>query len=406
MLKISIDVQSGIDGFLSKVVANPNNRHLFLHGILLNLMGERISLHALDKCDNPEFVLQKEKLQNFLDRLSIKGVTTKSNFCFDTMSFEQSNKHGVPTFTTAMPQNTHIESIKNLGHRLNPDYMHYTKSGLLDSFAIPDDEFIHCLIGDHWFRCKTNILSALKSVIARESFESAANLCTQDALDILNLINFELEKLPTISALKRYEIGDSPYKTIMDSFERAAMSNKEAKKKKNSEENRLLSLQRLEAHQIRMCMFAVQYIAMYLDKHSDGTPPRLCSQFGIKELNMKSKAGILNLVEFLEDVNKPILSKPNMNGSTEFYKSIIKSSPYGVSTSSPVLNKRYDGRFELYVKSDPDTLLFIKDRIMNSDRYFLRVGKRSLGKLIGEPGIMPQHKFDSIIDDVNHAQTA
>ena len=401
ILKLTMDVASGIDGFHSKVVVNPNNRDLFLQGILLFLMGERISLYADNSKSTDERTNNCDKnLKHFLSKLELKGVITKAKKNIDMMLFSQHKKNGVPRYSGFVLKKGEYVKTSDENSRLNQDYAKYFKDGLFDMFAIPDvvlDSYVNI-----WESKKKEHIKDIVKLLDEVLYDKG-NL-TKEGTEIVYEVFSKFIKSIEFKDLNKFQISDDPYNEVISHFESAkeAAIIFKSKAKKYTEGDKEKSYRNLIRHQMRMCMFTQKYLEMYYDKFTDNIPPRQCSQFGHKGLNMKSKAGINKLITSLQDIQSPVIEQRSNNSGTEFYKSIIQASSYGVATSTPVLNNRYDGRFDLYIKSDIATLSTIQARILSSNRYYLNVGKRSLGTLRKTSGILPNDKFLDLKDDVKN----
>jgi len=400
MLKLIVDVSSGIDGFHSKVVVKPNNRDLFLQGILLFLMGERISLHADNSQSEDEQSLTSDKnLQRFLAKLELKGVITKAKKNVDMMLFSQHKKDGVPRYSGFVLNKGEYVKTSNETSRLNQDYAKYFQDGLFDMFAIPNDVLDGYI--QTWEDRKVELVLNIEKCTDDDLYFKAS--LTKHGAKIVHSIFKQVISTLGFIGLNEYHISDDPYFEIMGNFEatKDAAVIYRSKAKKYNEVDKERSKCSLIRHQIRMCLYTVKYLEMYDDKFISNKQPA-CSQFGHKGLNMKSKAGVEQLIHSIKELHEPIVEQRSSNSGTEFYKSIMQASSYSVATSTPVLNNRYDGRFDLYVKSDIDTLSEIQSRILTSNRYYLNVGKRSLGVLRKPSGVLPCDKFSDISDDVKN----
>jgi len=393
MLKLSIDVHSGIMEFKDRVVSNSDNRDIFLQGILLYLMGERVSLHAFDGLSDEE----KQPLIDFLDKVELKGVTTPAHKCVDVMLFQQHKKDGVPRFGAH-----HVKDGKlwldTEHNRLNATYAKFIKRGLFDMFALSNDDLMVYL--DSWREHRTMLINDITDIINNDlSYDTKMWLLKPSLESLIESLHNCITKCG-ISV--NVEIGSTPYDTTMQWADAAAVAQKLlfSKRKGIRDAEKERARLELELQQLRMTLFAHQYMLMFFDLFDGDKKPTNCSKFGHSLLDMKSKKTVQAYLESLINIDKPIVDKRSSNNATEFYKSMMQASSYGVATISPVKAVRYDGKIELYVNSDRETLLMILERIRSSHRYYLNVGKRSFGRLRPPAGLMPPNTFNDVKDDV------
>lgn len=393
MLKLSIDIQSGILEFKERVKANPENRNLFLQGILLYLMGERVSLYALKNL--PEDA--RSIIIEFLSKVELKGriITSQSNI--DVMLFSQHKKDGVPRFALHNVKSGELLDDRE-NSRLNPKYRDFIADGLFDMFAIQNETLTNY---HHQWEChKGSFIEKASPIINNDSsYDNKSCLTKEPAESLLELLN-NLIRTCRIDFVA--DIGDTPYNTVMEKIESATDAKKVllSKKKTTLDTSREDAKNKLISHQIRMCLFASKYIQMYLSLFTDSKKPTNCSKFGQSALDMKVKRTLQDLLNSLRDISLPVTDMRSANGATEFFKSMMQASSYGVAKTSPVKAVRYDGTFELYVDGERDLLADILNRIESSNRYFLNIGKRSFGKLRKPSGLAPRYMFDEIEDDV------
>ncbi|RXJ70849.1 hypothetical protein CS022_22250 [Veronia nyctiphanis] len=157
----------------------------------------------------------------------------------------------------------------------------------------------------------------------------------------------------------------------------------------------------IDSIQLRFSYFMWRYLSMYVALFVDGEKIPNCTKFGMNSLDYKGKAGLERLYNWLDDPLKELKEKASQNASTEFYKGIFNAPKYGVSTRAPVRHVRYDGIFELYVNTSRELEAMIQARIEQSGRWYLRVGKLSVGRLSKLPERIPPQHWPSINDDVH-----
>lgn len=507
MLKVTLDVHSGTqkivmpdkvkDSYIEKfnLNFNPDNRPLFLQGILLFLMGERVSLHVVnqDAGDDEVWVKQKQGLCTFLDKLELKGCLHPQASNYNLITFEQHRKHGVPMY--AMQQFEGNTLIPITESRLNKRYAEFIDNGLFDVFRL-----MPCAVkliyngsklaniitqsvntdvlfkNGNWPLHKNTLVDLLVTVLDDKSNFIEGNLTYQATDAMLATLNqiftpvsteyvalradgnsynhimehiegvqnaialFKVKQLGydlDVSArtpeqqqwihsidesscrttavfayfmwqyLSMYqqrflqEEGSIREKTMMLIGKKKTLFNKKLAnfKKKAEIENRHLNSN--EEHQKQMLE---QKLKKDIEKIKEKMCQDLkkspkCTAFGLDCLNLKSKKGLQALAHWLQKPNKAFNDKPNSNSCSDYYKGVFDASKYGVSTRSPVLTQRYDGVFELYIKSDVETEQLIMDKIKHSGRHYLRVGKLCLAELTQLPARIPSSYWDTVEDD-------
>lgn len=397
MLKLTIDVLSGVSGFVERVSMKPENRDVFLQGILLYLMGERVSLYALDKhVDDPLFAEQSVRLKTFLAQLKLKGCITEKRSSYDVMSFSQHKKDGAPRYANHTLVKGKLVPSSQVS-RLNTEYSSYIQAGLFGAFAMPKERLVEAV--PLWKESRHSLCKMLTSIISSSDASDGKLLSKKAAQHIVDVASSKLSELQ-LNEYVKYDIGDAPYSTIMRCFEAAtdAKLTFSSKRKNVSERMRDDAEHILICHQLRLLCFVHAYLMMYVQRFVTTVPPS-CSKFGQPGLDFKQTQQIVSFIDSCDNLSQPILDKRSSNGETEFYKTFVNCSPYGVATSSPVLHKRYDGQFDLYVQADVATLKLILGRIKQSQRYYLTVGKQCYGKLRRPGGILPSSRFEQAIDD-------
>jgi len=423
MLRISLDVQSGTSymvvpkkskgSYLDKfnLRHNPDNRHLFLKGLLLALMGERISLYALERLEeNHEWEESVGKLELFLSKIELKGNLNEQRSNFHLGLFEQHRKHDAVKYANYIVDNGEIKETDENTSRLNAKYSPYIEAGLFDMFVVNMSVF------KSKFLIKNSKLT-LASLTEAISFTLKNNLnfdgdyinatgisVFQDQLKGIFVTDVELE-LPLCD-------GDNIYGSIMDLLEDNDAISKSLNKKKSlfkkldRTEDEEVSLRKIfniaDDRMIIFGYFALRYLTMYGDllASNKGKVKPNCSSFGIKSLDFKKKSMLVSFQTWLLDYSKPLKESSSVNGNSEYFKTVFNAPKYNVSKSAPTLSKRYDGTFELFIKTDRETEAFIKDKIVQSNCWITRVGKLSLGRLQGLPDIIPNSYWDKITDDV------
>jgi hypothetical protein len=423
MLRIGLDVQSGtnyvvvpkkskgsyIDKF--KLAHNPDNRHKFLQGLLLALMGERVSLYALDRADMcMEWEQATGKLKEFIDKVDIKGNLNEHRGNFHLGLFEQHRKHDAVKHTGYIVDDGIVQKTDENISRLNLAYSPFIEAGLFDMFLVQPDKVDTSMLK----KDRKSALSVLKAAI-----NETLNSDTHFDGEFINAegINIFCDKLDSVflNALdpkSAASSGDNIYSTIMDMLEANDFISKQLNKENSLLNKSLMNEQEevelnnisntSETRILIFSCFAWHYLSMYkelLANHT-GKGKANCSTFGIKSLDFKKKSTLKNLLDWLSDCSKPLKESRSLNGNSEYFKTVFNASKYNVSTSAPTLTRRYDGTFELFVKSDKETEQFIKDKITKSGCWVTRVGKLSLGRLQGQPELIPSSYWEKITDDV------
>lgn len=429
MLKITIDVKSGIKEFVVPAKAKGSyidkfglsyqakNRHKFLQGVLLYLMGERVSLYAIERHkaskskpeDDPIWHQQQTTLNDFLSKLDLKGCIKPYKKNIDVMAFSQHRKHGVVMHANYKLNGNNIETIGEDGSRLNADYGEFVKAGLFDVFDLPNADLSRLLTSKAWETSKPRVNAALLSVLEDADAFDEKNILTLSAAKHLQTKLADIfVALPKVPDEIKHE---DTYRAVVNNFitHDALLSEANAKSspfKTEIADRTPAQIEKvdeltagLEVNQARFSYFMWRYLLMYIDLfETKGGKPN-CTKFGISSLDFKTQKGLASLVDWLNDPLKAFNEKPSQNASTEFYKGIFIAPKYGVSTRAPVNHVRYDGVFELYINTDSETESFIQSRIMQSGRWYLRVGKLSLGRLRKTPERIPPSYWQSIKDD-------
>ena len=445
MLKVTLDVHSGTqkivmpdkvkNSYIEKfnLNVNPDNRPLFLQGILLFLMGERVSLHVVnqDAGDDEVWAKQKLGLCAFLDKLELKGCLRPQASNYNLITFEQHRKHGVPMY--AMQQFEGNTLIPITESRLNKRYAEFIDNGLFDVFRLmpcavkpiyngsklaniitqPVNTDVLFKSGN-WLLHKNTLVDLLATVLNDKSNFIKGNLTYQATDAMLATLNQIFIPVSTEHVVLRPD-GNS-YNHIMEHIE-GVQNGIALFKVKQLGYDLDMSARTPEQQQWIDCVdesssrtaavfayFMWQYLSMYQQlylqeqaKGKDGAPS--CTKFGLNCLDFKGEKGLEALANWLQDPKKAFSDKPSQNSNTEYYKGVFDASKYGVSTRSPVLTQRYDGVFELYIKSDVETERLIMDKIKHSGRHYLRVGKLCLAELTQLPARIPSSYWETVEDD-------
>ncbi|PSV92463.1 hypothetical protein [Photobacterium iliopiscarium] len=508
MLKVTLDVHSGTQKIVmpDKVKGsyiekfnlnfNPDNRPLFLRGILLFLMGERISLHVVnqDAGDDEVWVKQKQGLCAFLDKLELKGCLRPQASNYNLITFEQHRKHGVPMY--AMQQFEGNTLIPITESRLNKRYAEFIDNGLFDVFRLmpcavkpiyngsklaniitqPVNTDVLFKSGN-WPLHKNTLMDLLSTILSDCNYFIEDKVLTSQATDVMlatlnqiftpvstehvalrpdgNSYNHIMEHIKgaqnTIYLFKVKQLGyglDESTRTpeqqqwihsMDESSSRTAavfayfmwqylsmyqqlylqeegsirentmkligkketLFNKKIANFKKKAEIEKRYLNNNEEHQKLMLE---QKLKKDIEKIKEKMCQDLkkspdCTAFGLDCLNLKSKKGLQALAHWLQNPKKAFNDKPKSNSCSDYYKGVFDASKYGVSTRSPVLTQRYDGVFELYIKSDVETEQLIMDKIKHSGRHYLRVGKLCLAELTQLPARIPSRYWETVEDD-------
>ncbi|HIF9399750.1 TPA: hypothetical protein ACX6RT_003719 [Photobacterium damselae] len=444
MLKVTLDVHSGTQkivmpdkvkgSYIEKfnLKFNPDNRPLFLQGILLFLMGEKVSLHVInqDASDDEVWTKQKLGLCAFLDKLELKGCLRPQASNYNLITFEQHRKHSVPMY--AMQQFEGNTLIPITESRLNKRYAEFIDNGLFDAFRLMPcavkpiyngSKLVNVVTqpvntdvlfkSGNWPLHKNTLMDLLTTVLNNKSNFIKGNL-TYEATDaMLATLNQIFTLVSTDHVVLRPD-GNS-YNHIMEHIEGVQNALSLVKVKQlgcGLDESMRTPDQQLWIHSIDASIdstaavfayFMWQYLNMYKQlylqeraKGKDRVPS--CTKFGLNCLDFKGK-GLEALANWLQDPKKAFSDKPSQNSYTEYYKGVFDASKYGVSTRAPVLTRRYDGVFELYIKSDVETEQLIMNKIKHSGRHYLRVGKLCLAELTQLPTRIPSSYWEMIEDD-------
>ncbi|PSV30340.1 hypothetical protein C9J44_20855 [Photobacterium sp. GB-27] len=446
MLKITLDVHSGTQNivvpdkvkgsYIEKfnLAFNPHNRPLFLQGMLLFLMGERVSLHAINQNAEEDdlWVMQKQRLCHFLDKLELKGCLRPQSSNYNLITYEQHRKHGVPMYAMQQFEGNAITPITD--SRLNQRYAPFIENGLFDVFRL-----IPCVIkptyngstladimtqpvnidvlfkNGNWALHKNMLIDLLSTVLNEKDNFIKGNL-TQQATDAM-LTTLDHIFLPLSTKYIGLRSDGNSYNHIMEHIEGIQHAIALLKMKQlgygHIESDRtpqqkkwIVSIEESISRTAAVfAYFMWQYLKMYKqlyvqeqDKGKNGAPS--CTKFGLNCLDFKGAKGLEALLNWLNNPEKAFSDKPSQNSSTEYYKGVFNAPKYGVSTRSPVLTQRYDGVFELYIKSDAETEQFIMQKIKQSGRHYLRVGKLCLAELAQRPTRIPSSYWDQIEDDI------
>ena len=441
MLAIPIRVQSGTQhvvipervsgSYIEKfhLTHNPKNRHFLLKGMLLFLMGEKVSLYALNQeIDDELWLEQKEKILRFLDKIELKGNIIVSSSNYNQILYEQHRKHGYVSYANQQCIDNKLFPL-NENSRLNERYSPYVCDGLFNAFRLPpcvitpvyndkklSDIDITPIDSDLLFRSgnwgsnKDRVKQAIEACLQDESnFIKNSKLTYLAASKLISKLNKIFKKIPE---------NHKQLQDLHDGFNQihghiSAVSNPLNIIKKES--NKYDPLQPISSYPplIQKSVDVIQslepifaytawrYLIMYQDLFGKDKSvlPTKCTRFGISSIDFKTKKSLLALLEWLNNPQKAVNETVNGNNKTEFQKSVF-ANKYGVSTQAPVLTKRYDGRFYLYIKSDHVTEKFIMQKVKRTNRGFLRVGKHGLASLLtDEPQQMPDTMWNSYYDD-------
>ncbi len=421
MLKIAIHVRSGIQNIVVpqkdkgsylnkfKLKFEPANRHKFLQGILLYLMGERVSLYALDREYDDEFWQeQRVKLNEFLAHVELKGCIKLHQSNYDLMTFTQHRKHGVPMYGNHQFEGNELKLIGDDDSRLNERYEPFIQDGLFDVFCIHPEAATSLLKLGCWKTTQKKLIVLLSQILDDDSAFNDKNLTLDNAKKIKQQLSVLFN--PLTSQHCAYS-GDDVYRRIIDvigdmdtplknlKFKKSGYKLKPSERTEEQQQCISETLALFDANKIVFSYFMWRYLAMYVDLHDKQEKIMQCTSFGLKSLNYKSKAGIGHLCDWLKNPLDVISDKASQNSRDEFYKGVFKASKYGVSTRAPVLTKRYDGDFELYIQAPRELELIIQQRIEQSNRWYLRVGKLSLGRMTRLPERIPSMYWSTIEDD-------
>ncbi len=428
MLKITIDVKSGNKAFVVPaklkgsyiekfgLTHQPENRHKFLHGVLLYLMGERVSLYAIERHkgskstpkDDPRWYAQQTALETFLAKLDVKGCVKPYQQNIDVMGFSQHRKHGVVMHTNYKLNGNNIEAVGEEGSRLNADYGEFVKAGLFDVFDLPEADLPILLKNKTWETAKEKVNAALLSVLEDDAAFNGGKLTLSAAKHLESKLAQVFVALPIATDAIKHE---DTYRAVVNHFitHDALLSEANAKSSPFKVEiadrtpAQIKKVEELTAglvvNQVRFSYFMWRYLLMFIALfEAKGSTPN-CTKFGISSLDFKTQKGLASLVDWLNDPLNAFNEKPSQNANTEFYKGIFTAPKYGVSVRAPVQHVRYDGAFELYINTDTETESFIQTRIMQSGRWYLRVGKLCVGRLRKTPERIPPSYWQSIKDD-------
>ena len=424
MLRIALDVKSGTKEFIQpsrvrgsyiekfRLESNPDNRHQFLKGLLLYLMGERVSLYAFDKGSRNEdalWNLQKEKLDTFLSQIELKGCIKAQQVSTDLMSFSQHRKHGVPLYGNYQFNGNSLVEIGEHGSRLNERYAPFVAEGLFDIFDYPDEQLNRLMKKESWEVIRKKIHKELGLILGEKQSFSGSNLKLSSARKLVAKLDNFFELLPPLSSEKT---SNNMYTCIIDFFTSYTVDLKHLKSKKygflvdkaqrKASEQLYIdnALHKISKAQLRLSYFMWRYLKMYILLFENSNKLPQCTSFGFKSLDYKNKTVLERLRDWLSDPTQALIEKPTLNASTEFYKGVFSASKYGVAPRAPVRHVRYDGVFELYVQSHRELEVDIQNRIMNSERWYLRVGKLSVGRLSKPPERIPSQYWETIEDDI------
>ena len=427
MLKITMEVKSGtqqpvmpskvkgsyIEKF--KLKHNPENRPLFLRGILMALMGERVSQYAIAKDpvetfkNDPEnlkrFTSATDNLNGFLNKIELKGNIKAFHSSHEYISFSQHRKHGFPAFAGYKIVKESLVPIDENNSRLSSTYSDYIQEGLLDIFLIDERQVSSLLVSKNADKALDEIKAVFSSLLGNEDNFDGVMLDKDVARSTVDKLA-KVFGMWTIDEKLICRSGDYIYPRVMDVLaENDAIKKylnakkspyQKAQEERKESENTTIDgyLRKLDDHKILFAFFAMRYLDMYCRIDS------ACSKFGIANFNFKSKKICDDYLKWLESPVAPLTESRSQNGYTEFYKSFFIASKYGVSTNAPVLMKKYDGVFELYVKTDDETEEQIRQRIKKSGVWITRVGKLSYGRLLNDPACISNRYWEEIEDDV------
>ncbi|RXJ70850.1 hypothetical protein CS022_22255 [Veronia nyctiphanis] len=198
MLRITLDVKSGVKEFVVppkvkgsyiekfKLQHNPENRHKFLKGLLLYLMGERVSLYALDNDqDDALWSEQKQQLDSFFAQIELKGCIKPHRSNIDLMSFTQHRKHGVPLYGDYQFNGNDLIEVGEHGSRLNERYAPFIINGLFDAFDLTDQQISAQMTCNSWTETREKLKAAMSAVLDDDKAFSGKNLTLSAAKHLL-----------------------------------------------------------------------------------------------------------------------------------------------------------------------------------------------------------------------------
>lgn len=432
MLKITLSVKSGTDGFVDAnpkfgLTHNPERAYLFQQGLLLRLMGESVSqVHFKDfenvfstkpikngdmrsttlsneqreECDI-EFKNELLELAKFTAKLETKHTVIRETESYNRMAFEQVAKFGriyFPTFN-----GSELDSKE----RLNSKYAKYsTELGIFDVFSVANP--LDLLVGDI---TSTNnaFCEIFKTLIDGNSYEDfkgkgfiKIEVAEEVAGKLSKLFVSDLSNITKTSSVNTFE-------NIRSFVERNAFYFKgknfigHTYKKTELDEDDLATIHDFETQSQMLRIILAYYMKEYFSVYRDLTSVAKCktfnnaSVFGLANLAFKKKDILAAMLDWYTDPMKcPKEISRDLTSYDEFTSSTLNDSGYKVCSRSPVTSIKYDGSVELFVKCDSvETESFIKGRIANSNVWNIRVGKQCVGNLVS-CNSLPDYIFDEI----------
>lgn len=371
------------DSYIEKFLLEPQseNKHLFHQGLLLALMGERVSLYSLDRNQQDEKWTQEvNKLQTWLSDLEFKEQIKPYHESYHIQSFEQRRRHGVLRHTGYLAEQNTLTPLTPDRSKLYPTYARFIQQGLFDIFPIDIDQFEKHYLNEPYLQAHTRLRDYVQTLVDEDdNFDNG--------IIHLNAAQSMVENLKSIFKIDMVR-KDDVYTEDTFLYEPTIRFFEENLNMKKSLNQRTMHLRAL-----MFGFFTMKYLKMLLIlRQKINKQP---STFGINALDMKSRIGFEGFLKWLNQVEEPLTSKRSINGATEFYKSCFKAR-YNVTTSAPTTNIRYDGMFHLYIKSTPEKEQDIRHRIIHGQNWITKVGKLCLGKLHQIPTIIPNSHWDSI----------
>lgn len=412
MLHIMLEVQAGTKEFvmpsklkgsyIEKFLLAPQaeNKHLFHQGLLLALMGERVSLYSLNRDDKDErWTHEVAKLQNWLSDLAFKEEIKPYHASYHIQSFQQHRKHGVLRHSGYIADKSKLIPLSQDQSKLDPDYSPFVRQGLFDIFQVDIDQFEKHYLNESYLKSHTRLCDCIQTILDKEALFDQGTLHLSAAESLINNLK-SIFKIDAIREEDAYTEDTFIYEPTVsffeDNFIMKSRLNKLAKAKPTdkvtTEQAELKRILHMKA--LMFGFFTMKYLEMFLVLNPKNSQQP--SQFGISVLSMKSKKGFQAFSKWLNQVEEPLTTKRNQDGATEFYKTCFIAPKYNVSTSAPTTNIRYDGLFHLYIKSTAEKEQEIKRRIMHGQNWITKVGKLSLGKLHQPPTIIPNSYWNAI----------
>lgn len=436
MLKITLAVESGIQEFVPMTTKagkshgyeknfllkhNEHNEHILHKGLLLRLMGEKFSQYAMKRLDNtlPRFgekrmkgslgltttfdedraeldtniVEQYKVVNDFLDKLETKHLINTDSTNFNLQSFEQHRKDGFlqyPSFSTISEK---LERLSVDNEPLSPYYKEVLSvDDMLGIFLVETNRMPEVCVGS---LAETAMRG---SEILRTLDFSSSQVTIADALrvssELKSLFITDINKLKTKSfdnifnnVTDELEINGDYVKTVNGLMKKPKL--------RDSEQVVLDSIKtHYLNHQIKILYYTYKYLSCEQKKaDSNKSASKNPSKFDVRSgeggsfnvpaIFCYSASKMINsLIEWLDDLMTPVTGSGNKKSHAQFKVAITNQGKCGTSRSAPVKSIKYDGTFELFIKTDSETEQLILDRMEFAKVWKLRVGKQCLGSLV------------------------